>query len=166
MAEVFIEQLVKQKTPIFKIMLKYFILSLTVVFALGGFLLFPPFLCVALLLGLLFWWVNMQNEVEFEYACLNGDMDIDRIIGQQKRKGVIRMVTGKMEIVAPSDSPRIKEHKYAHAKVLNCSSNEKSAKTYTIIYNGDDGRFEVIFEPDEEVLQALKNFSPSKVFIE
>lgn len=166
MVKIFIEQFVKQKMPIFKLMLKYFILALTVVFALAGFLLFPLFLCIAILLGLLFWWVNMQCQVEFEYSCMSDELNIDRIIAQQKRKGIIRMVIGKMEILAPSDSPRLKEHKYAHAKVLNCSSREKNAKTYTIIYNGDDGRFEVIFEPEEEILQALKNLSPGKIFID
>ena len=166
MAKIFIEQFVKQKTPIFKLMYAYFLLALTIVFALAGFFLFPMFLCIALLLGLLFWWVNMQNKVEFEYSCMSDELNIDRIIAQQKRKGIIRMVIGKMEVLAPSYSPKIKEHKYAHAKVLNCSSREKDAKTYTLIYNGDDGRFEVIFEPEEEILQALKDLAPHKIFID
>lgn len=166
MAEVFIEQLVKQKTPAYKLLIKYVLLALTVVAAVAGFLILPLLLCLALIFGFLYWWYGGCCEIEYEYSCLNGDVDIDKIIGQQKRKGVIRMVMGKVEVVAPTGSSHLKEHSYTQARVLDCSSKQKDAKTYTIIYNGDDGRFEVIIEPDEEVLQAMKSFAPRKVIIE
>ena len=70
---------------------------------------------------------------------------------------------GRMEILAPIKSWHMDEFKNRQLKDVDYSSGveEKPDKRYCMIYNGEK---RVIFEPNAEMVAAIKSIAPRKVF--
>ena len=47
------------------------------------------------------WWLITGQNVEYEYSVTNGDIDIDQIIAQRKRKRVVSVAGSKIETAGP-----------------------------------------------------------------
>lgn len=47
------------------------------------------------------WWLITGQNIEYEYSVTNGDIDIDQIIAQRKRKRVVSVAGSKIETAGP-----------------------------------------------------------------
>ncbi len=100
-------------------------------------------------------------SVEYEYQYVNGDLDIDKIYYKTRRKHVFSMNVSELECLAPADHPKLKE--YHASKVLDFTSHTDVTKEYAMILSAGTDQVEVLFEPNEEILEGLFMMTPRKV---
>lgn len=165
MAEVFVEQIVKRRTGVSNTILRILAVFVAVICAVT---LIPMLGMIGFSITILViygvYMVFSYTSVEYEYSFLNGDLTVDRILGQRKRKTVAEFSINQAEIVAPAYSEEMNEKK-KNIRTIDFSSGYKSDKQYSMIINGEQGRAHILFEPDESVIMAIKNVRPSIVKI-
>lgn len=113
--------------------------------------------------GVIFHFVRGKSDLEYEYLYVGGELSVDKIIGRQKRKAVINMPMEKIALVAPTGSEHLEEYKKKDLKKLDFSSNTGKS-TYTVIFNGKEIQYRVLMELNEEIVTAMYNVAPRKVF--
>ncbi|MDR3552177.1 MAG: hypothetical protein P4L75_03545 [Clostridia bacterium] len=171
--DVFVEHMVTRKnSPID--MLKMFLLTVA-----GVVLVFVIFLVMSQLPSFAFlfllaifgacwgWWHLMTSfRVEFEYTLTNGEMDVDKIVAQRKRKRLITVNLREIEIMAPMNGDHQRDFENHSLKTkIDASSSPQSPKAYFLIVNHDkQGLTRLIFEPDERILSGAKMVAARKVF--
>jgi len=106
-----------------------------------------------------------SRNIEFEYAVTNGDLDIDKIISQRKRKRVFSANCKDFDVVAKVGSQQYTHEVRNMKNRLEAVSSMDAPGVYfiTLTYKGE--KMVVFFEPDERMLNSFKTFIPRKVFI-
>lgn len=105
------------------------------------------------------------RNIEFEYAVTNGDLDIDKIIAQRKRKRIFSANCKDFEIVA-----RLKTNKDKAGPINNIKNRIEAVTSmdsddvFFSILNYKGERTVVFFEPDDRMIKSFKTFIPRKVF--
>ena len=120
---------------------------------------------IAVLLGVAAYFVGQRTKVEYEYAYFNKEMDVDVIYSMEKRKRVKTFDMTKLEVLAPASSYHLDEYKNRNYKEADYSSRKpENAQNVYVMYIG--GMDKVIFEPTPELVKAIANIAPRKVFTE
>ena len=166
MDEIFVEQIVKRKTSVPMILAR--ILMIIGVILITFLMLLMGFGMIAFTVGaLLIYCVYLffaYTNVEYEYSFLNGDLTIDKIMGQRKRKTVAEYDIKKAEIIASSFSDEVIRASH-NAKMIDYSTGAKSDNLYSmIVFDGKD-RMQVVFEPNEKIINAMYHVRPNIVKI-
>lgn len=161
MSDVYVECLVQAKKSKGKKFLQIFLIVLTVIFCLGMFLIWP--LIAAVITGIGAYLVGLYSNVEYEYLYLDKELSIDSIFAQSKRKKVATYTVDRMEIFAPINSWHLDNYKNRNVKIVDYSVGEGEIpdKRYCMYY---EGGLKVILSPSEDMVKALKNVAPRKVF--
>lgn len=115
-------------------------------------------------IGYLAYILITTRNIEFEYAVTNGDLDIDKIIAQRKRKRIFSANCKTFEVVAKLKSPHFKPHYKNLKNQINCASSLDSDDVYFVVLNYKNEQTVVYFEPNEKMLQNFRTFIPRKVF--
>ena len=162
MDEVFVEQIVKKKISISGILMR----AIAIIFVLAGIFSMLIIGALGLTITALLIYVTYiiwgYTSVEYEYSFLNGELSIDKIMGQRKRKTIACYDIKNAEIVAPSMSDEVVS-KINNTITKDYSARCRNANLYSMIVNDSDGRKQVIFEPNEKVLDAMYHVKPSIV---
>ena len=162
MDEVFVEQIVKKKISMSGILMR----AIAIIFVLAGIfsllILGALGLTITALLIYVTYIIWGYTSVEYEYSFLNGELSIDKIMGQRKRKTIACYDIKNAEIVAPSMSDEVVS-KINNTITKDYSTRCRNANLYSMIVNDSDGRKQVIFEPNEKVLDAMYHVKPSIV---
>ena len=111
---------------------------------------------------LIYNFVFVRLNVEYEYTLLNHDMDIDAIYNRQKRKRILSFDYQKAEIIAPRNSPRLNSINIE--KTYDFSSTDPDEKAFAIIVNIDKKRTCVIVEPDQGMINHMRPWMGSRFF--
>lgn len=166
--DVFVEQLVKRK----KGTKDYLMIALAVIVYLAIIylcLLFfqytAPFIIIifALITWLLWRFITSRN-IEYEYICTNGYLDIDAIVNKKKRDRKISMDAKDMEIVAEVSDRAYNSYKNNdNYKTKDFSTNTGSEDVWFFAGNYDDELCLVLFEPEERIIKDLKRHNPRVV---
>ena len=117
---------------------------------------------IAILLGYATYLVWAYTSVEYEYSFLNGELSVDKIIGQRKRKSIASYDIKEAEIVAPFVSDAVVRAS-ANAIIKDYSTRINNNDVYAMIINNSNGKFKVVFEPNEKVLEAMYHVRPAIV---
>ena len=169
MSDLYTEVLVnKQQTGKDKV-IKGVLIFFTVLFAAAGIMMNPLILLLALVLGIVDYIFIPKLSVEFEYLYVNGELDIDRIYSQSRRKRAASYELSNMEILAPYQSHQLDSYKKNQSiKRYNYSSGIEGQghKPYAFVISKDNTMRMVIFEPDEVMLKDIRNRAPRKVFMD
>jgi hypothetical protein len=104
-----------------------------------------------------------SRNIEFEYIVTNGDLDIDKIIAQRKRKRIFSANCKEFNIVAKVNSEHFTPDIQQIKNRIEAASTLNSENTFfiTLHYNGE--RTVVYFEPDERMLKNFRTFIPRKI---
>lgn len=171
--DVYVEDLVKQKKTtktyalITLIVLAAVILSVVLFFCT---LLLRTFAFIFLLLiaGVIYgaWYLIGSMRIEYEYIVTNGEMDVDKIISQRKRKRLITVKLNTFELMAPVNG------KYRHefetkqvAATIDASVNKEQADAWFMIVNHPKkGMVKLVFTPSERIINSAKLFNPRNIF--
>ena len=124
------------------------------------------FFLPAMIVTVLWAWRNFYYNVEYEYTYYETDVRIAKIINKAKRKDLVEVNMEEVIMVAPKGDRSV--YKYENdksAKYKNFTSGDKSVKVYELIHKTSSGICRYEFEPDEEMLQAMKIKYPHTVII-
>lgn len=162
MNDFYTEQLVKKKTTGTSVVVKCAMIAVTVAsFFVTLFIPFGIIFPVVLILADVF--VFRSQNLEFEYLYVNGELDIDKIMGKAKRKRVFSASISDLEMLAPEESDEIKRIQVN--KTLNFSSFVPGHKKYALIVLQNGQKTKVVFEPNDTILNGYKMLAPRKVVI-
>ncbi len=140
---------------------------------LGGLVLFfalqlvtflrPFFIIITAAIVYIIYQIVIGRNIEYEYIVTNGDLDIDMIIAQRRRKRIFSANCKDFDIVAKLKGGYNDRRVSDVSKKIEAVSSMDSDDIYfaTLMYKGE--RTAVLFEPDDRMLRSFKTFIPRKV---
>lgn len=164
--DIFVEQLVKKKKSTGQILAIVGTVFLALILLLVSLLLFRFLGAFAFLLvvagfyGL--WYLLTAQNIEYEYCVTNGDIDIDRIVAQRKRKRIVS-VSGKKIESAGRYLPEKWAGRGVDCTIVAAPSNREDNLYYFTYRSKKRGHTLVIFQPDERVRESLYENLPKLV---
>ena len=162
MNETYVECLIKKKSNPIKNFLRALTIMLAVAFIFLGFI-FSPALIVGLLMAVIAYFVYMNAELEYEYLYLDKELTVDKVMAKTQWRRVAQYDLNRMEIFAPVNSYHLDSFKNRNAKSVDYSSGEAKQPEARYVMYYDSGE-KVILEPNEDMIKAIKNIAPRKVF--
>ena len=164
MSETYVECLVKGKASGLVKFLRLFLWVLAVMMFLAG-MVTGIFLALILAIGIGAgaYYVGMNANIEYEYLYLDKEITVDKVLNKTRRKKVGVFAVDKIEILAPIKSYHLDDYKNRQVKEFDysCGQERKPDLRYCMYYNGEK---KVILEPNAEMVKAIKNVAPRKVF--
>lgn len=163
MSDTYVECLVKAKQRgIFKFLCGL-LMVLTVIFFLSMFVLSYIGLILMAISGVGAYFLKMNTDLEYEYLYLDRELVVDKVMAKSKRKRVATYSLSRMEIMAPVKSYHLDNYKNRQVKVKDYSVGEelKPDLRYAIYYEGGE---KILLNPSPELVKAMKNAAPRKVF--
>ena len=161
MNEFLTEQLVKRTQSIATTCKKAGLIAVTAILVFLG-LSIPLLIWAAVIMIFVDVFLFKRMNVEFEYVFFNGDLDIDKIMNMQSRKKMFTTNIKEMEVLAPSGSVEL--HPYQRTKTLDFSSQNPDDQVYEMVTMFKGETVKVLFNPNEKILNEMKNLAPKKVF--
>lgn len=133
------------------------LLVAVIVFMLVNIFLGSTMVIVAIILaGVILWggyWLTGEFNVEYEYCFSAGELTVDKIINQKRRKPMCSIDLRSADSF--TKSPR----KLPDVTVINACGD--SGEQYAIEYTDTKyGRCVFLFTPDERMLEAVKPYLP------
>ena len=161
--ETYVECMVKKKANGLMSALKVLLIGIAVITGLLGFMGLIVFLIIAVVAGVGAYFVSLNANLEYEYLYVDKQLTVDKIMARTRRKKVETFDLERMEILAPIKSWHLDDYKNRQLKVVDYSSGVEQQPDirYSMIYNGEK---RVIFEPNAEMVPAIKSIAPRKVF--
>ena len=157
--DIFNEQLVKRERTSVDVMMSVGLWTAAVVISIGLILFLPmvgPIIAVILVWAAYI--LNSRLKKEFEYSFTNGEMDIDVIYNQSKRK---RLITIDSKKILAMEKAKSKDHVAKDiAKVLDYSSGTMNDNLYALTYNVEGQKTRIYIEPNESILKGIYSFAP------
>lgn len=114
--------------------------------------------------GYLAYLIITSRNIEYEYAVTNGDLDIDKIIAQRKRKRIFSANCKSFEIVAKVKSEHYTQQYKSFKNKIDCSGFIDGDDVYFVVLQYKNEQTILFFEPSEKMLQNFRTFIPRKVF--
>jgi hypothetical protein len=102
-------------------------------------------------------------NVEYEYIFCDGQLDFDKIMGNSKRKTVLRIDFAQVEIMAPEGSHALDNYNNIATTTKDFSSGNKEIKPYIIILRKNETKIKILFEPNEKMISCIKMKNQRKV---
>ncbi len=157
--DTFVEQIVRKKKQLidWMIIVGVCFAALVVSWAIYKFISFLLPMIVLVVWGA--WWLITNLNREFEYSITNGEMDIDCIIAQRRRKRLCTITCSKVEAYGELSKADFTGKKFDHTIMAAPAANMEG--NYYFSYRSKKyGRTLVIFHPDERMQQAFFSSLP------
>ncbi len=117
---------------------------------------------LAVTMGLIYlgYFLISGMNVEYEYTFTNGELDIDKIIGQRKRQNLITVDAGKFEDFdkVTADTPDREQ-----ATLVLCSDNTGVGEYYADLITEEYGETRIIFTPSEKMVSYIEEALPRDI---
>ena len=152
----FAEQLVKKEQTAYLFggtALTLILAALGIVFLGRGLITFI-FLVAAAASGYGTFFLFRSTKVEYEYTFTNGDLDIDKIIAQSKRKEMLTIQVSKFTNFGRYNDSAPEET--ADMTVIMATDNIASHEFYADFPHEEYGNARLVFSPDEKMLSNIK----------
>lgn len=165
--DIFLEKIVKRKKTIMDsaMVAGIVILTIILIMVLGSFSFLRPFWpLVSVGLGYLAYVFIRNRNIEYEYVVTNGDLDIDMIIAQRKRKRIFSASCKDFEIIAKMTSGQYDHNMQSIKKRINAVTSLDSPDVYFVSLVKDGQKTLVFFEPHTKMIESFKKYIPRKVF--
>lgn len=164
--DVFVEQLVKHKLRFKNILIKVLSILFGIFITLTAWLISATYSYIIFTAAwLLVYAIFRSQDYEFEYIFTNGDLDVDRIVAQRRRKRVMSTDCRSIVVMAPCDEAHeylTKEHEIV--RTVDYTSSPTSENRWFFIFVGASGaKVKVIFEPGKRLFEAMQSELKDKV---
>lgn len=115
-----------------------------------------PFLML-LSAGILYLAYKLCNtmNIEYEYLCVNGSFDVDKIVNKASRKNVLSFDLKDVESIEKWADD--KAQKVQNLKVHQCTDDLQNAWVFTVKAN-KKGRCKAVILPNDEMKRLMKRF--------
>lgn len=165
--DIFLEKIVKKKKTMtdYAIIAGIIFLSILLVLVILSFK-FLGSLVPLLLVGICYIaYILIRNRsIEYEYILTNGDLDIDMIIAERKRKRIFSGTCKDFEMIAKLTSGKYDYNYQNNKDRIVAVSSMNSPDVYFISINKDGKNTLVFFEPHAKMIESFKKYIPLKVF--
>lgn len=108
-------------------------------------------------------YIIRSKNIEYEYAVTNGEMDIDKIVAQRKRKRIFSGHCRNYEIVAMIRSGHYNRNHEMIPDKITAVSSMNDEDVYFLVTQYNNKRTIVYFQPSEKMLKAFRTYIPGKV---
>lgn len=165
MSDTYVECLVKGKSSFLMKILKVILIAITIACGLLGMMGFIAFLLIAVVAGIAAYFVFLNADVEYEYLYLDKEITIDKVMAKSTRKRVGTYKVERIEIFAPIKSYHLGDFKNRMVKEFDYSGGEitEPDDRYVLYYEGGE---KIILSPSKELVNAVRNVAPRKVFLD
>lgn len=163
--DMFIEKIVRRRKGPVDFMLMFLIIIGTIGLSFLT-LVYIPGLSTIIIIALFYlaYIFLSKLNVEYEYAVTNGDLDIDKIINQKKRKRMFSGNCKEFEVVAKVNSSQYTREIQECKNVKDFSSHSKTAEVWFISMRNEGKHTVVLFEPLPQMIENFRIFIPRKIF--
>lgn len=164
--DVFVEQLVKHKPRFRNIAIKVLAILFGLAITLTAWLITPTYSYILFTAAwILAYIIFKTQDYEFEYAFTNGDLDVDRIVAQRKRKRILSTNCQAIQLMAPCDEQHAHlADNYVLARTVDYTSAKNAPGCWYFVFKGTSGAMvKVLFEPSARLLEAMKAALKDKV---
>ena len=165
MSDGYVECIVKQKQAAIWKFLKVLLIVLAVLFFVMALLtmLGIVFFLLAVAAGVGSYVVNLFTDLEYEYLYIDKELTVDKVMAKSRRKRVATYSLNSIEAMGPINSYHLDNYRNRQGKVVDYSIGEelKPDRRYAIYY---EGGLKILISPSEELVKAMKNASPRKIF--
>lgn len=120
-------------------------------------LLFPAFIA-AVVMTVSFW--KRLRSIEYEYTYGNGELSVDRITGGCRRKHCASININQAAQICRYD---LFKTQGPDVRIEDYASGKPDARVYVICIQEHGKVREIIIEPDEDMLEAMKEDAPELV---
>lgn len=165
MNDSYVECLIKSKKNSKAVGLRIFLIILALLGAAAAVLFNPWISLVSLGSAIGVYVVSGYINVEYEYLYFDREITIDRIYNQEKRKRIGVYSLDRVEVIAPIRSHHLDNFGKVseHPLDYGVGTEEKPDRRYIMFY---EGKQQIIFNPNEEMIKMMKNVAPRKIFNE
>lgn len=163
MEELYSETYLRAKTPAKRSALRIFLIVLCVVLVLVDVLVLHSSLglfVVVIADALIIYFLPTKN-IAYEYIFVDGQIDFDCIYNGDRRKTLMRIDLGKVDVVAPEGSHALDS--YSRLALKDFSSGVSEDRHYIAVYRGEKDSVRIRFTPDEKMLENMKMKARSKI---
>lgn len=166
MNDTFYEQLIARKSPAWTWAVRVLVVfGILAVFFVGMLFIGPFAFVLAVVLGFLaYYFVFPRLNVEYEYDVANYDMGISVIYNKASRKEKFSFDIREVDLIAPKDSPKL--YNANSMKKYDFTSREGNAKVYGIVTSVGSQKVCLYLEPNEKILQTLKDWAGQKMYMD
>ncbi len=139
---------------------------LAVCFILSGFFVWWPFIFAGLIFCGVFYYANIHSVVDYEYAYVDREIRVARILQKSRRKEIAVFDLNKMTILTPMNAYEYDAYRNSDGKVLDYSSHDvrEPDKRYCMVMSD---RTKVILQLDGEygrqLVDAVYHIAPFNV---
>ncbi len=163
--DMFIEKIVRKRKSTIDILLLLLIVVAVLIASYLLLMLIPQFAMILIIaLFYLAYILISKLNIEYEYALTNGDLDIDMIINQKKRKRLLSVNCKDFDIVAKVDSSQYTRDIKECKNIKDYTSRSKNAEVWFISMRKDGQATVILFEPLEKMIESFAVYIPRKVF--
>ncbi len=166
--DVYIEQSIRRRTPRVTKVYSVILILITVFVAVNFLVIDYRLYGLPLIVMIIVTYFATQNtKIEYDYTYTNGMLEITKIKRRNKRQELLDCEMKDVVVVAPSRTDPVKPYIGRNMTTFDCISHEEGVPYYTMIVREPktEREIKVLFEPGEELLQAMKKASPDKVHI-
>ena len=166
MSDLYKEHLVKKEPTAADTAKKFGSILLIVLCAAAGLFIHPLMLIAAIVLGVLAAvFIFPNTDLEYEYLLVNHSLDIDKVMAKSRRKKIKSFDLGTADIIAPLNSHRMDYYNAnSSLKIQDYSSGNPEHKRYAFVIRENGTTSKVIIEPDDAMIQMLRQSLPGKCF--
>lgn len=163
--DMFLEKIIKKRKSVIDILIITLIVILTIMASFFLTIFIPQFsLFLIVGIGYLAYILISKRNIEYEYAVTNGDLDIDMIINQKKRKRVFNANCKEFEVVAKVNSSHYTNEIKTCKNIKDYSSGNGNAEVWFISMRKDGQHTVILFEPLAQMIDNFAIFIPRKIF--
>ena len=159
--DIFNEKIVKRNKGILDVLLIIGVIILAIIAAAFLFLNMKIFfyLLTPVLIYIVYYVITSTN-IEYEYAVTNGDLDVDAIIDQRKRKRLLSHHCREFELVARLDSSHYSGRIRDCKNVKDYSSRGEDAEKWFVFMKKEGKNLVIIFEPSNKMIDNFAMYNP------
>ncbi len=162
MHDLYVEQIVKARKDSRTGGLQKACMVLTVFLAAVTLLLDVRCIVLLAIAAIATWYLGNNQNVEYEYLFVNGQLDID-VVKTRKRKKLGSFQMEELECMACRDSVRLDGYKRQSMKQIHAMTGSTGFQPYALIFKQNQNLVEVIIEPEEELLKIFQTLAPNKI---
>lgn len=165
--EGFIEQVVKRQNKAKQLYIKILSVVLLIVVPLSCVLLASVITAYLVYIGLFLfiigiyvvWYVFSCQKVEYEYSVVGDELIVAKVVALRKRKNMCRVPIRDIEILGKGE--KTVESIKVHEVFVAVGDIDAVDENYYAVY----GKSELVFSPNEKILQAMKPYLRNDLII-
>lgn len=167
MEDLFSETLIKKKRTAKDLAAWLPLFCLGVLLLIGGLLVHPLLLLAGAAAAGLGIWLQRRHNIEYEYAYVNGQLDIDCIYARTSRRRLASYDLRQMEVMAPLGSEFLARSGGGNLRTADYTSGEEAERdrVYAVILPHEGATVRVLFQPTEAMKKDIRMRAPSKVHL-